>query len=114
MFPEATDIMELSVDEMEEWTEVLCELIGRHSFLTYPTEWLAMESADYWINQRVPEYRKGVPPVTRGHPEPASVHTSQRAWITKHVAEKPPAAATAGSRCDHQMAANMAHQLAIG
>ena len=89
--------MELSVDEMEEWTEVLCELIGRHSFLTYPTEWLAMESADVLDKPEGARVPQGRPPRHSRAPRTSfSVHTSQRAWITKPVAENPPAAGGGG------------------
>ena len=112
MFPKATDITELSADEVQEWTETLSELIELHPYLTYPAARLVIDVGDYWITMSVPETRKAAPPVTGGDPDPASADTSQLDWITKPVAENTPPAATVEQRCDH-LAVNMGHQLAI-
>lgn len=55
MFPDATGITELSAHRMRKWAADLSALIMTSPFLSYPTERLAMDAEDYWIDQSVPE-----------------------------------------------------------
>ena len=108
MFPDATDITELSADEVHEWEETLSELIEHDPRLTYPAGRLVIDVGDYWITKSTPQSRKAAPPVAGGYPDPASADRSQLAQATKPLAGITWDAASVELLCEHQMSAGMA------